>query len=164
VTVPPPPVSEPGIADDPDGQPQSATAADGQPWWRLRRTDLLALRVWAASRVVMAVISLAKLLSHFSMSSGSWGPGTTGISACGAVAARRQVVEKIADLDFALCASPGYLQRAERPTRLMELPEQVHLRRSQLRMRGMLALCARDHPGHCLARSFFWTSRRNPDL
>jgi hypothetical protein len=34
------------------------------PWWRPRRTDLLALAVWAASRVVMLAISLAVLASQ----------------------------------------------------------------------------------------------------
>jgi DNA-binding transcriptional LysR family regulator len=36
---------------------------------------------------------------------------------------RNLVVRKIADLDFALCASPGYLRRAGQPTRLTELAE-----------------------------------------
>ena len=36
---------------------------------------------------------------------------------------RNLVVEKVANLDFALCASPGYLERAGRPTRLTELAE-----------------------------------------
>jgi len=39
-------------------------AADGKPWWRLRRTDLLVLCVWAASRVVMLAISLAALAAE----------------------------------------------------------------------------------------------------
>jgi len=37
---------------------------DGEPWWRLRRTDLLALYVWAASRVVMLAISLVALATQ----------------------------------------------------------------------------------------------------
>jgi hypothetical protein len=41
-----------------------AAAGDGAPWWRLRRTDLLALGVWGGSRVVMLAISLAVLASQ----------------------------------------------------------------------------------------------------
>jgi DNA-binding transcriptional LysR family regulator len=36
---------------------------------------------------------------------------------------RTLVVQKVANLDFALCASPGYLRRAGRPTQLTELPQ-----------------------------------------
>jgi DNA-binding transcriptional LysR family regulator len=36
---------------------------------------------------------------------------------------RNLVVEKVAQLDFALCASPGYVQRAGQPTQLAELTE-----------------------------------------
>jgi hypothetical protein len=54
----------PEAASGPEATSEAASPAralDGQPWWRLRRTDRLALLVWAASRVVMLVISLVAL-------------------------------------------------------------------------------------------------------
>jgi Mannosyltransferase (PIG-V) len=58
------PASPSGTADTRPG-PEPPAAADGRgPWWRLGCTDLLALGVWGASRVVMLAISLAVLASR----------------------------------------------------------------------------------------------------
>ncbi|MGH3253232.1 MAG: mannosyltransferase family protein [Trebonia sp.] len=62
-TAPQTPASASGTAGTPPGQP-SAAAPDGEQWWRLRRTDLLALCIWATSRVVMLAISLAALATQ----------------------------------------------------------------------------------------------------
>jgi hypothetical protein len=59
VTTSQTPAAEPGAVATPPGQQPSGVAAGGDPWWRLRRADLLALCVWGASRVVMLAISLA---------------------------------------------------------------------------------------------------------
>lgn len=45
--------ARPGTSDEPD-----------MPWWRPRRVDLMALGVWAASHVVVLVISLVALASR----------------------------------------------------------------------------------------------------
>jgi hypothetical protein len=58
------PASPSGTAGTRFGPEPPAADRDGEPWWRLRRTDLLALAVWAASRVVMLAISLAVLASQ----------------------------------------------------------------------------------------------------
>jgi Mannosyltransferase (PIG-V) len=58
------PAAEPGAVGTPPGQRPSAAAPDGGQWWRLRRTDVRALCVWAASRVVILAISLAVLATQ----------------------------------------------------------------------------------------------------
>jgi hypothetical protein len=45
------------------GTPSAAALGD-DPWWRPRRTDLLALYVWGGSRIVMLAISLAALANQ----------------------------------------------------------------------------------------------------
>jgi hypothetical protein len=56
----------PAFADQP-AEP-SPEARDSEPWWRPRRTDLLALSAWGLSRVVMIVISLAAVASGYGTS------------------------------------------------------------------------------------------------
>ena len=58
------PAAEPGAVGTPPGQQPSGAAPGGDPWWRLRRADLLALYVWGASRVVMLAISLVALATR----------------------------------------------------------------------------------------------------
>jgi len=60
----PTPAPASGTVGTAPGQQPSAAAPDREPWWRLRRADLLALWVWAASRVVMLAISLAALATQ----------------------------------------------------------------------------------------------------
>lgn len=58
------PAADPSAVGTSSGHQSSAAAPDGEPWWRLRRAGLLALCVWAASRVVMLAVSLAVLATH----------------------------------------------------------------------------------------------------
>jgi Gpi18-like mannosyltransferase len=52
--------------------PRAATAP-AQSWWRPRRVDLMALGVWAASRIVILVVSLVALASRSGTSwTGLW--------------------------------------------------------------------------------------------
>ena len=62
------PAADPSAVGTSSGHQPSAAAPDGEPWWRLRRAGLLALCVWAASRVVMFAVSLAVLATHHGVS------------------------------------------------------------------------------------------------
>src|ERR1700761_2202531 len=53
-----------GTVGIPPGPVWSGAVAGGGPWWRLRRTDLVALALWFASRLVMLAISLAVLATQ----------------------------------------------------------------------------------------------------
>ena len=64
MTAPQPPAAEYGTPGSPPRQQPSPAALGGGPWWRPRRTDLPALYVWAASRVVMLAISVAALTAR----------------------------------------------------------------------------------------------------
>jgi hypothetical protein len=58
------PASASGTVGVPPGRERSAALPEAGPWWRPRRADLLALAVWAGSRVVMLAISLGALASQ----------------------------------------------------------------------------------------------------
>jgi Mannosyltransferase (PIG-V) len=54
-----------GTIDDPPERQPPVAPPDGGRWWRLGRTDVRALYVWAASRVVVLVISLVATASGY---------------------------------------------------------------------------------------------------
>jgi Mannosyltransferase (PIG-V) len=58
------PASASGTVGVPPGQQPNPAAPDARPWRRPRRADLLALAVWAGSRVVLLLISLGALASQ----------------------------------------------------------------------------------------------------